>query len=344
MSANCARNTLTRQWELLKILPSRPPGATAGELTERLNGEGFGVSKRQIQRDLNELSAVFALSCNDKSMPYGWYWAKGATLELPGLSAAEALSMYLTESVVTPLLPASVVEVMKPRFEQAKNKLNSLSGQSVLPDWADKVAHVPPMLPQQPPKVDEQVLETVQLALLHGKQVHVTYHAANKPEPKQYDLHPLGLVQRGVATYVVGRVEPHDNPHLFALQRIQQAELLDAAAIPPEGFTLQKFLTDGGMQFSGGSTIQLKALVHPNLLQSIQESPLGSDQRLSTYDDDPEWRCLEVTVPDSWQLRWWVLSLGEMIEVLEPAALRDEVVERLEKALGRYTVNGNSPK
>lgn len=39
--------------------------------------------------------------------------------------------------------------------------------------------------------------------------------------------------------------------------------------------------------------------------------------------------CLEVTVPDSWQLRWWVLSLGEMIEVLEPAALRNEVVERL---------------
>src|SRR5690554_6504682 len=122
MSANCARNTLSRQWELLKILPSRPPGATAGELTEHLNDQGFAVSKRQIQRDLNELSAVFAISCNDKSMPYGWYWAKGATLDLPGLSAAEALSMYLTESVVTPLLPASVVEVMKPRFEQAKNK------------------------------------------------------------------------------------------------------------------------------------------------------------------------------------------------------------------------------
>lgn len=237
---------------------------------------------------------------------------------------------------MTPLLPASVVEVMKPRFEQARTKLNSLSGQSVLPNWTEKVANVLPMLPQLPPKIDEQVLETVQLALLHGKQLHVLYHAANKPEPKRYDLHPLGLVQRGVATYVVGRVDAYATPHLFALQRIKQAELLDSSVVAPEGFTLQQFLTDGGMQFSGGKTVKLKALIHPQLIQSIEESPLGEDQQLSVHEHELEWLCLEVTVADSWQLRWWVLSLGEMIEVLEPAPLREELVERLRKALARY--------
>lgn len=223
MSAKPARNTMTRQWELLKSLPTRPPGATARELTERLNHDGFVVSKRRVERDLNELSTSFALYCNDKSAPYGWYWAKDASVDLPGMTGSEALSMYLMQEVVTPLLPASVIEVMKPRFKQAKDKLESLTAQSVLPGWAEKVAHVPPMLPQLPPHVDEDILESVQIALLHGKQLKVSYFAATKNQTKAYILHPLGLVQRGVVTYLVGRVEPHQSPHLFAMQRLQSA-------------------------------------------------------------------------------------------------------------------------
>lgn len=336
MSANSARNTLTRQWELLKTLPSRPPGATARELTERLNHDGFQVSKRQVERDLNELSVTFAISCNDKSAPYGWYWSKGASVELPGMTGAEALSMYLMERVVTPLLPASVMEVMTPRFAQAKQKLDSLTNQSVLPGWADKVAHVPPMLPQLPPKIDEAILETVQTALLHGKCLQVRYHAANKTDAKTYELHPLGLVQRGVVTYVVGRVLPYDNAHLFALQRVLDAELLDTDCVPPEGFTLAKFLEDGGMQFSGGRVIKLQALLDSTLVQSLQESPLEEDQQLTPAAGKAGWHELSVCVTDSWQLRWWVLSLGEMIIVKSPDPLRQELAQRLAQASANY--------
>lgn len=336
MSANRTRNTLTRQWELLKLMPSRPPGATARDLTGQLNEEGFAVSKRQVERDLNELAAVFPLTCNNKSSPYGWYWAKGASTELPGFSAAEALSMYLTEHVVRPLLPATVVEVMAPRFQQARRKLDSLTGQSVLPDWAEKVAHVPPMLPQLPPELDEHILETVQTALLHGKQIYVTYHAANKPEPKAYKLHPLGLVQRGVATYIVGRVDPYETPHLFALQRLRAAELLADSVQVPAGFTLTQFLQQGGMQFGNGEDITLKARIAEKLVQSITESPLSETQHIEPDTRYPGWHLLQVKVTESWQLNWWLLSLGDLIEVLEPHSLRQEIKQRLARALGWY--------
>lgn len=78
------RATLSRQWALLRQLPSRSPGITSAELVWRLRDVGFSVSKRTIERDLNELSLIFPLERNDKSIPYGWHWSATAVGELRG--------------------------------------------------------------------------------------------------------------------------------------------------------------------------------------------------------------------------------------------------------------------
>ena len=72
MPANNTRGTVARQWELLKRLPSSGPGKSAGELHQELKDLGFEVSKRQVERDLQQLSEAFPLHCNDRSIPWGW--------------------------------------------------------------------------------------------------------------------------------------------------------------------------------------------------------------------------------------------------------------------------------
>jgi predicted DNA-binding transcriptional regulator YafY len=78
------RATLSRQWALLRQLPSRSPGITSAELVWRLRDVGFNVSKRTVERDLNELSLIFPLERNDKSIPFGWHWSSSAVGELRG--------------------------------------------------------------------------------------------------------------------------------------------------------------------------------------------------------------------------------------------------------------------
>ncbi|MGE7990807.1 WYL domain-containing protein [Pseudomonas sp. NPDC089554] len=78
------RATLSRQWALLRQLPSRSPGTTSAELVWRLRDVGFHVSKRTVERDLNELSLIFPLERNDKSIPFGWHWSASALGELRG--------------------------------------------------------------------------------------------------------------------------------------------------------------------------------------------------------------------------------------------------------------------
>ena len=109
MPADENRNTLARQWEMLKMLPSRRPGITARELAERLAAEGFAVTKRTVERDLQALSGPFPICCNDHATPFGWYFAPGSSLELPGLTVAEALTLKLVEQHLSRLLPATLL-------------------------------------------------------------------------------------------------------------------------------------------------------------------------------------------------------------------------------------------
>lgn len=336
MSVNSTRSTVSRQWELLKRLPTRSPGLTARELTQRLNHDGFAVSKRQVERDLNELSVTFAICCNDKSIPYGWYWAKGASVDLPAMTGAEALSTYLMKEVVTPLLPSSVLDVMNPKFQQAHDRLESISKQSVLPSWRDKVAHVPPNLPQLPPTLNEDALEAIQTALLHSKQVDVRYFVASKNQSKNHILHPLGLVQRGVVTYLVACVDPYPDPRLFAMQRMEWADMRTEDAIIPDGFSLTEYLKQGGMQFCEGQTIRLRALIERALVQSLKESPISADQTIVSCPGTELWSELSATLIDSWQLRWWVLSMGAMIQVVSPVDLKNDILSTLKHAVRNY--------
>src|SRR5690606_18149762 len=128
MAANSTRNTLSRQWELLKLLPSRGPGLTAAQITQLLNDEhGHDINKRTVERDLQELSRLFPLQCNNRGKPYGWYWMPGAQLELTGIELGEALTLALLDDTLKTMLPLSLRRGVERRFQQARRKLEALA-------------------------------------------------------------------------------------------------------------------------------------------------------------------------------------------------------------------------
>jgi arginine repressor len=71
MPRNVKKSVPLRQIELWKLLPTRGVGKTATQLTRALNDAGFDITKRQVERDLNELMEAFTLDRNDSSIPHG---------------------------------------------------------------------------------------------------------------------------------------------------------------------------------------------------------------------------------------------------------------------------------
>jgi len=327
------QSVLLRQWELLKQLPSKGTGKTASELTKALNDAGYDISKRQVERDLNELMEAFTLDKDDTSIPHGWKWINGASLDLPALTISEALSLHMVEDTIKPMLPVSMLEGLEPRFRQAGNQLAALSKENRKAMWANKVRTVSPTLPLIPPVIDSTVLTTVQEALLADLQIDVDYHAIAYEDGKQKRLHPLALVIRGAVTYLIATAFEDTEVHLYALHRIHQATCTGEPVKRPVDFDLDEYIQAGGLHFGNGKTIRLNALISPWLSRILEETPLSKDQKLKS---DGEQVKLTATVADTWQLDWWIMSYGDHIEVTAPAALRRKIGESLAAAASQY--------
>ncbi len=327
-------HALARQWELLRLLPSRLPGITANELASRLQGNGFVVSKRTVERDLTELSTLFGIACNDKGMPYGWYWMNGEPADLPGVSITDAISLNLIEEFLRPLVPAAMLATLEARFRQAKKKLEELSVDNKAARWIDKVRYVPPTLALIPPKITEGILETIQEGLLTEKQIAVRSHKPSSSMPHELILHPLGIAQRGAVTYLVATAYDYSDIRLYAAHRIEAASLRDEDTVKPSGFSLEAYVAAGALQFGSGEQIDLTARINQTLASILEETPLSTNQQITTEGTD---RFLfNASVVDSWQLRWWILSQGANIEILSPPDLREKTRETLHRALAQY--------
>jgi predicted DNA-binding transcriptional regulator YafY len=333
MPSNKTHNTLARQWELLKLLPTRGPGKTAKELAEALDDAGFKISKRQVERDLGNLYDAFKLDCNNASIPYGWRLPPHAQIDLPGITLAEALSLRLVEDTLKVLMPSAMMRGLEPRFHHAKRKLETLVDENPAAQWINKVAVVPQSLPLLPPPIDHNVLETVQEALLADRQLDIEYHKFDAEQTSKQTLHPLGLVQRGPVTYLVATAFMYTDIHLYVLHRIISATKTEKHAVIPEGFNLDNYIASGALQFGMNGSICLNAQIEEGLAYILGETPLAADQHIEEKDGIIN---LSATVTDSWQLRWWILSQGASIKIVEPVALRQEIADTLQLAGGQY--------
>lgn len=330
MSQRTERNTLSRQWEILRLLPSGGVGITASELENKLTGLNFSVSKRTVERDLNELSRQFPLFCNDKSKPYGWRWMDNASFDIPKLSISDCVSLAMAEEVITPLLPPSVLRPLKPRFDYAKKYLREVSQSNALARWTDKVAIRSPSMPLLPPNIDEQVLETVQQALMDEKRISVIYAGIWTSESKTLQLSPLGLIQRGTVLYIAATAFDYSDVRLYALHRVKFIESELVKVNYPDNFTLEAYVESGAVEFGSHGAIKFRARMLRGIVDYLVETPLSKDMRIADVNGD-EWLEVTATINYTWQFRWWLGSQGAGIEVIEPASLRESLVNEVKE-------------
>lgn len=331
MPTASSKSAISRQWELLGMIPERGAGKSPTQLHQQLLDAGYSCSKRTVERDLHDLSTIFPLDANIKSVPHGWRWMAGANVELPGLHLSDALSLHLLEESIRPLIPAAMLKSLETRFSQARQKLEVLADNNPSARWIDKVASVRPQMSLMPPRVDSREQEIVQQALLDGVQIACHYHSAHRGEDREFVLNPLGLVQRGQVTYLIATVGEYADVRQFALHRFSQSQRLKTANKGPSDFNLKDYITSGAMQFAVTGKISLQAQVNATVATILRETPLSEDMQLVPGEDG--WTQLQATVNDSWELKWWLLSHSGAIRVNAPVTLRAEIIERLQQAL-----------
>lgn len=325
-------DTFLRQWAMLRLIPHAPRKVDSLSLRSGLLGQGFDVDLRTLQRDLKGLSAVFPLRCDTRSKPFGWQWmAGGRALEVPGLCPPAALALKLMDLYLRPLLPRSTLKALEPQLRSADEVLAQISDRAI-GDWPRKVRVIPSGLALQPPDIDEAVLPVVYEALFTNRRFRARYQSRSTQE--YYLINPLGLVVRGAVLFLVCTLSDQAELRTLVVHRMSLAELSDQPTRTPKDFDLDTYITKGEFDITSGQLIRLRAILHKNAAQYISETPLSKDQRLRELEDGRVQ--ITASILQTAQLRWWLLSFGDQVEVLAPEVLRNDLKATAQRMLEHY--------
>ena len=302
------------------------------------------MDERSVQRALDLLGeAGYLEKLNPGSKPLRWRWPKSRKyLTLPRLADQEILAFRLLELFLRPLLPPEAYQALRPYFEAAQNELNKLLSWAPVKAWESKVRVIPPAQPLLPPELplplaaaaDPQqwrthqaaVRDAVLKALFENQQCLIEYQQPWRDEPVRWTIHPLVYVQRGPAFYLLCTIDDYRDVLQLALHRILSVKVLEQKASQPARFDVDREVERCQGMGGSGEPIRLVARFWRPAGLHVLETPLSSDQMVGEEDDD-HFRLI-ATVNDTAQLRWWLLSFGSKVEVLEPMGLRAEMANQ----------------
>jgi predicted DNA-binding transcriptional regulator YafY len=351
-----SEQTLARRIALLDRLPVGllpSSGRTVTELTGYLNESGFACGRRTVERDLEAIDEVGSVWRGigvdlqqgrdeaDSRLVRWSHTANSKALLFRTLSNEEALLLSLVEQELKFFMPASAYESLM-HYLKVSNRVLSMHGNQREAQFRDRVRVIADGPALRPPELNMPHLHEINEALLHGEQVDLDYRGARSSGETAYRLHPVGLVKQGLFFYLLAvkdsNVQAKTVPgpvQTFRVDRIRRVARRRQDAVARRLPGLDTALDDGQLRFfdKGPIALRLRFSRDANgeaLCDRYRETPMAEDQRVVDLADGRFE--LRATVMYSLQLVQMLRAEAHCSQVVEPAALREELGEFLKAA------------
>ncbi len=178
-------------------------------------------------------------------------------------------------------------------------------------------------------------LEELMEAAINHQTLRIIYEPFGRPQ-EDWIIHPYYLKQYNSRWFLFGLNDQYKSISNIPIDRIKQLEKADKRFIPNKGTDFQ----DGYFSDIIGVTIpaenngvedvqlQFDSLRFPYIVSK----PLHESQRTL----DSEKGIIQIRVIPNRELTALILSFGHQVKVLQPAHLRDEIREKIEKMKNNY--------
>ena len=317
---------LARQWQLIQRLARSRVGAHLDDLAEEL-----GCVRRTVYRDLDALMyAGFPVVSEKRDGRTYYAFLDSFRLGDVPFTSDEVLALAFGEDLLRPLEGT----VFHDSIRSALGKIRASLGKE-LSDYLARLGETFRVLPG-PHKNYARFRDTIQIlndAVVAQQTVRIKYRTGRTGSVSTRNLDPYRVWYRSGGLYAVGFDHRSEEIRTFAVDRIQRIEASKQRFEVQEGFDFDVYM--------GGS---FGVIAEPAMPVRIR-----FDRRWASYVEERTWHAsqtiepggngsieLRMEVGGTADLRTWILSFGSGAEVLEPAALRDEVLRDLEASLRRY--------
>jgi proteasome accessory factor C len=168
---------------------------------------------------------------------------------------------------------------------------------------------------------DPEHFRSLQQASRARRRVRLTYRKSGADEASSRMLCPYGIVFASGMGYIVADCGG-EGLRFFRLDRVEGVEVLDERYERPKDFSLEAVLREG-RAFQAAEARTLRVRYTPRVARWIAE------REGKTLEADGSLTVEHPLADMDWAVRH-VLQYGPDVEVLEPAAVREEIVRRLE--------------
>jgi predicted DNA-binding transcriptional regulator YafY len=338
---------------------------TAADLARRLE-----VSPRTVLRDMDALSAAGVPVYARRGGGGGWALLGAYRTDLTGLTELEAQALFATapspvlhdiglgrpaEAALRKLL-AALPARHHPGAAHTRQRLH-VDGAG----WGRRPEDSPP-----------PHLHTVQEAVWRDRRLRIRYERSddvNDPRPPDVSerrLHPLGLVAKGGAWYLVAAVDGEGGAggegearaggggvgpvvRAYRVSRIRAAEVLEQPSLRPPGFDLAAYWEGATAHFKasvprydatvrvGPAALPLVRKSQPYRRAAREDGPARTTSPPGMGADGGGWEVVRLRFEVEDEAIPFVLRFGGAAEVLEPDGLREQELARAVGVVARHS-------
>lgn len=179
-------------------------------------------------------------------------------------------------------------------------------------------------------------LSTVLEAMKSNNMLHITFKAFTMKEPKRFLVEPYCVKMSAQRWYMLARNTEHKNLRLYSLDRIEAVEISKTRFVLPDDFNAKDYFAE----FFGivlDESVPLQTIIlradkyHQNYMRTL---PLHPTQREIFACDD--YADFELKLRPTYDFYMKLMSFGNMIKVLEPKTLQEEICKWLENTIEMY--------
>lgn len=300
-----------------------------GRVTARELAAELEVSEKTARRDLEALGMAGLPVYSQAGRGGGWQLLGGASTDLTGLTAGEARALFLVAGASTSLGgdTRGVLRKLVRALPETFRADAEIAAQAVVVDPTAWGASTPPPPPEH--------LAELQRAVIERRRVRLGYIDRTRTVSERV-VDPLGLVSKGSVWYMVANTDL--GQRTFRVSRVRSVEVTDERADRPEGFDLRSVWQDivttvGERRIPVRATIRIDAAYVSGL-----RGQFGDDMMLAEVDGPATDGREEVVIggPSTLVIAQHLAGWGGLVEVIEPAEVRDHLVRLARDVLQTY--------
>ncbi|MDD4834132.1 MAG: WYL domain-containing protein [Lutispora sp.] len=320
-----------RQLYILSLISESKKGYTVGELQKNLDMVGIEVSKKTIERDIDFISTGNFFVSEEKRGRSTYYIANKFGIENIAFTPSELLSLHFIKEL---LKSYSALDI----GNTAINLIEKIISNLPQPDKAyidnlSDLLKVKESYTGLEKRLNQEIIATVRNGTELNKKLLIKYHSFNNNEITERKFDPYIIEVYEGCYHLVGYCHLRNSIRDLRISRIKDARILDEPFKRPKNF-YESYKRGRFGKLSGEEQIKLVLKFKGEASRYVKEYESAKADMLIEEGDGG--LIFEKTTTMTPEIVKWILGFGANATVLEPEALRDEVIEHARGILERY--------